>query len=79
MNRPELVQLLVSTHHNVDSLATEHNAVLECVELGRRRNQSRILAFDSDLLLDADVLASELECAVGLIVNWCSRAAKSHC
>ena len=78
-SHPELVQLLVSTHNNVDCLSAQHNAMLECVELRRSRDQSWILAFDSDLLLHADVLAFIFECAVGLIVMWCSRTAKGHC
>lgn len=77
--RPELVQLLVSTHHDVDSFATKHDAVLKRVELGGCRDEGWILAFNPDFLFDADVLASEFECSIRFVVTGCSRAAKSHC
>jgi hypothetical protein len=76
--RPELVQLLVAAHDYVERLATEHDAVLEGVELGRRRYQGWILAFHPELLLDANVLAPELECAVSFVVSGRSSAAQSY-
>lgn len=53
--------------------------MLQRIELCRRGNQSWILAFDTDLLLHADILAPVLERAVSLIVGGGARAAEGHC
>jgi hypothetical protein len=76
---PELVELLVSTHHDVERFAAQHNAVLERVELCRRRDQGGVLRLNSDLLFDADVLAFVFEGAVGFVVRGRSCSAKCHC
>jgi hypothetical protein len=76
---PELVELLVSTHHDVERFAAQHDAVLERVELCRRRDQGGVLRLNSDLLFDADVLAFVFEGAAGFVVRGCSCSAKCHC
>jgi hypothetical protein len=76
---PELVELLVPAHHDVERFAAQHNAVLEGVELCRRRDQGWVLRLNSDLLFDADVVAFVFEGAVGFVVRGRSCSAKCHC
>jgi len=71
--------VLVTAHDDIEGLSAQHDAMLEGIELCRRGNQSWILAFDTDLLFHADVLAPVLERAVGLIMGRGARAAKGDC
>jgi hypothetical protein len=71
---PELVELLVPAHHDVERFAAQHNAVLEGVELCRRRDQGWVLRLNSDLLFDADVVAfvfegADAEAGEGLLLG----------
>lgn len=69
--------LLFAAHDDMQCSPTQHNIVIERIELRHGGHESRILTFNSNLLLDTHLLATVCKCAVFLIMS--RRAGAAQC
>lgn len=70
------VKCFFAPHDNVQRLATQQHTVFERVQLRHGGDEGRVLALDAHLLLDAYLLAAEVEDLIGFVVSWGACPAK---